>query len=618
MITQSAKLNLIPGAVLPRINVSQYDKGSRTLEFPIYDGEQRFTLTSSMSASIHGTKPDGNGFAYAGTVNTTDNIVELDVVQQMTAVSGEVVCEVIITKSGKRIGTVNFILNVQPAALNDNTVISDSDLSIVEEALEFAEDIPGYRTEFEGYVEDSEAWAKGTRNGIAVPSTDPTYHNNSKYYANRYTELTSAITTMTNDLGAKNLLPYPYYDTNGTTSQGFTFVVNDDGSIYLNGSYGSGTRPSFNLARPMLLKAGTYVISKGSTSSGALIRVIDAVNTSTVYGSASNTTSYDEFTLSQDTNVFVQVLVNNNSSVDFTIYPMICYASVFALDDTYVPYAKTNKQLTEDSVSWEDMSQIGAVNFLPCLYDSEVVNGITFTANNDGTVTAAGTINTASATHNYVKSADNYYLPAGTYKLCGCPTGGGNNTYNIRVYNINSSSVKIAQDNGSGATFTLASDTKISVACYVIYDSSDPQTVNILFKPMITPVDYNGDYVPYAKSNKELTADVATVTESAAQGVSAYGGTLAVTHIGVTANVATQIISKRGVYLVLFTIYDVASAAYLINVDSSDSSKCFATELAAPPSGVTITFDFSTAGKVKVTADHGYRVRVITIADANY
>lgn len=30
---------------------------------------------------------------------------------------------------------------------------------------------------------DSEAYALGTRDGIAVPDTDPTYHNNSKYYA---------------------------------------------------------------------------------------------------------------------------------------------------------------------------------------------------------------------------------------------------------------------------------------------------------------------------------------------------------------------------------------------------------------------------------------------------
>lgn len=35
----------------------------------------------------------------------------------------------------------------------------------------------------EGYSEDSEAWAVGKRGGSPVPSTDPTYDNNSKYWA---------------------------------------------------------------------------------------------------------------------------------------------------------------------------------------------------------------------------------------------------------------------------------------------------------------------------------------------------------------------------------------------------------------------------------------------------
>ena len=32
-------------------------------------------------------------------------------------------------------------------------------------------------------AQDAEAWAKGTKNGVDVPSTDPTYENNAKYYA---------------------------------------------------------------------------------------------------------------------------------------------------------------------------------------------------------------------------------------------------------------------------------------------------------------------------------------------------------------------------------------------------------------------------------------------------
>lgn len=32
-------------------------------------------------------------------------------------------------------------------------------------------------------VQDAEAWSQGTRGGTPVPSTDPTYHNNAKYWA---------------------------------------------------------------------------------------------------------------------------------------------------------------------------------------------------------------------------------------------------------------------------------------------------------------------------------------------------------------------------------------------------------------------------------------------------
>ena len=51
MITQTLDLNLIPGRVLPMVNVSQYDKDSRTLEFTIYNGDQTFDLTG-LSAYI--------------------------------------------------------------------------------------------------------------------------------------------------------------------------------------------------------------------------------------------------------------------------------------------------------------------------------------------------------------------------------------------------------------------------------------------------------------------------------------------------------------------------------------------------------------------------------------
>ena len=226
MITQSCNLNLVPGIVLPRINVVQYDYGSRVLKFPIWDGEQRFTLTGAMSARIQGTKPDRLGFDYAATIDTSNNIVTADLTQQMTVIRGEVVCGIVLMKSNERIGTLNFILDVQPAALNDDTSTSESVLpDIIDqaranmlaaaasatEAKSYAEGgtntRPGEDTDNAKYFKEqaeasaqaaggsasdaasdalkAEGFANGEQNGQAVPSTSPYYHNNAEYFKNQ-------------------------------------------------------------------------------------------------------------------------------------------------------------------------------------------------------------------------------------------------------------------------------------------------------------------------------------------------------------------------------------------------------------------------------------------------
>ena len=50
-------------------------------------------------------------------------------------------------------------------------------------AAESATDAEGSATAADGSAEDAEAWSVGQRAGEDVPDTDPTYHNNSKYYA---------------------------------------------------------------------------------------------------------------------------------------------------------------------------------------------------------------------------------------------------------------------------------------------------------------------------------------------------------------------------------------------------------------------------------------------------
>jgi len=178
MITQSIDLNLIPGGVMPRFNVSQYDKGSRTLQFRLFNGSSDFVIPSGCVVTIQGTKADKTGFQYDA--EYTDNIVTADLRQQMTVFAGEVLCELrIISGSSEILGTANFILAVEVSALADNTVISDTDLPLIEQAVEAA-------AKAKESAEDAEAWANGTRGGVPVGSTDPAYEKNAKYYADNF------------------------------------------------------------------------------------------------------------------------------------------------------------------------------------------------------------------------------------------------------------------------------------------------------------------------------------------------------------------------------------------------------------------------------------------------
>lgn len=157
MITQTLKLNLIPGQVLPRINASQYDAGTRTLQMLLYNGDQAFNISSGMSGFVQGTKPDRTGFQYSATVTEGSNVVTLVVTQQMTAVSGEVTCELVIADGDDRIATVNFILYVEPAALADDTVISETELPLIEEAAELAQRIDAIATQIDADADRAEA-----------------------------------------------------------------------------------------------------------------------------------------------------------------------------------------------------------------------------------------------------------------------------------------------------------------------------------------------------------------------------------------------------------------------------------------------------------------------------
>lgn len=199
MITQSINLNLITGQVLPRVNASQYDNNTRTLTMYLYDGELTFNIPNGVSGYIQGTKPDRTGFQYLATVTAGSNVVTFDITEQMTAVAGDVTCELVLVDGDDRIATVNFILHVEPAALSDDTVISETDLPLIEEAAELAQQIGGFIEQMDADAAKSEAFGAGTVNGVPVTSDNPAYENNAKYYADEAAASASGVEQLKED-----------------------------------------------------------------------------------------------------------------------------------------------------------------------------------------------------------------------------------------------------------------------------------------------------------------------------------------------------------------------------------------------------------------------------------
>lgn len=143
MYTQNTNLSVIPSGVRPVIPCSQYDNQLQALRFTLYKEGASFTIPNNAAVIINGYKPDNTAFSYAATA-ISGNVVTFAVTQQMTAVAGDVVCELRVRTDGEIIGTLNFILRVERAPLQDDTVLSETDIPLIEQAIDIAANLAEY------------------------------------------------------------------------------------------------------------------------------------------------------------------------------------------------------------------------------------------------------------------------------------------------------------------------------------------------------------------------------------------------------------------------------------------------------------------------------------------
>lgn len=151
--------------------------------------------------------------------------------------------------------------------------------------------------------------------------------------------------------------------------------------------------------------------------------------------------------------------------------------------------------------------------------DGLVSNGITFTVNDDGSVTANGTA-TATAQFNCIgrTTAVNYRLTDGkTYTISGCPKGGSTSTYKQGMTGTKSSGgVAIVSDIGNGATFTYSEANHTYLSFYIQIFAG--QTVSDLtFYPMleegITAHEYQPPYLSRQSLKKKIDETQSMVSD---------------------------------------------------------------------------------------------------------
>lgn len=209
----------------------------------------------------------------------------------------------------------------------------------------------------------------------------------------------------TSTLQGQNLIPYPYDGTEGNTN-GITWTVNDDGSVTANGTASKEAQYSliypYNLSTMKSLQLGnTYIISDGLTDEQhtnvgymQLVRYDKNNPTNWKYGVSSMKgteiyTANDENTLQYG----IRLIIRNGATANnITFKPML---EVGTMSHEYQPTTISNTSLNER------LSDQQGQNLIPYPYyrpDSYTNNGITWTVNEDGSVTANGT---ATATAHY-------------------------------------------------------------------------------------------------------------------------------------------------------------------------------------------------------------------------
>ena len=322
---------------------------------------------------------------------------------------------------------------------------------------------------------------------------------------NELIEVTAYGKSVQNTYSGKNLLEIQA-ETPTTTTSGITFTINENKSISVSGA---STERATRQLGSFELKAGSYILSQGYISKGNSVCIFlaykDENGTVKYIDLFTNTEGVIGFTLTTDTTVTASVDVRNaNMTIsNVTLYPMLRKASI--TDATYEPFVggevSPNPSFPQSITSVADdkslvVKSVGK-NLLENTATTQTINGITFTVNSNGSVTANGTA-TAVAQMSLgkvtIENTDVILSDGGVR---------GSSAFSfVHGYKNGVATYTVASTSNGECKFTNNYDELL----YGIYIKEGQTLNNVVFYPMIRDASVEDDtYEPYISTEVALT-----------------------------------------------------------------------------------------------------------------
>lgn len=294
----------------------------------------------------------------------------------------------------------------------------------------------------------------------------------------------------------KNLIPYPYAQST-LTENGVTFTVGTDGSVTANGTATADTTFPLTSSASYTVPKGSYTLSGCPTGgSGSTYALVLGSNDYKDIGSGVSRTYASD--MSQD--IFIEI-----------------YSGYTANNLVFKPQLETGASATAYTPYVSDLSAVTVSRYgknllsYPYYEKSTTRNGITFTVNADGTVTANGTATGDSYIELQPRTT---VLKAGQYFLSGCPDGGSYSTYTVYLSKTGGGLYKA--DTGNGVSVNMEEDAQTIIAISVAKGTT---VSNLIFKPQLESGTAATGYEPFKASiyypNTDGTVDGVTAISPA-------------------------------------------------------------------------------------------------------